>query len=61
MLKTWASRTSVYPAQLDDGDIVMDDAEMSPEKQVEELRECMKEFAPRIEGNAWVQKLLATL
>lgn len=60
MLKTWASRTSVYPAQIDD-DVVMDDAEMTLETQLKELKACMNDFAPRIQGNVWVQKLLATL
>ncbi|KAJ3554127.1 hypothetical protein NM688_g3265 [Phlebia brevispora] len=59
VLRTWASRTSGH----DDEDVDMDasDPEVSPEAQVRQLRECMEEFRPKIEGNAWVQRTLATL
>ncbi|RDX54685.1 DNA mismatch repair protein [Lentinus brumalis] len=56
MLRTWASKST------DDGeDIVMDDDDVSPEEQLEELRRCVEQFRPRIEGNAWAQGLLASL
>ncbi len=56
MLRTWASKST------DDGeDIVMDDDDVSPEEQLEELRRCVEQFRPRIESNAWAQGLLASL
>ncbi|THH15823.1 hypothetical protein EW146_g4722 [Bondarzewia mesenterica] len=60
LLKTWASRTSDSSTAGDGEDIVMSD-ELSPQAQLEELKACFAEFQPRIEGNAWVRSLLASL
>ncbi|EMD34794.1 hypothetical protein CERSUDRAFT_125339 [Gelatoporia subvermispora B] len=56
-LRTWAAHT---PAT-DGEDIVMADEDTSPEAQFEELRKCVEQFRPRMEGNAWVQNVLASL
>jgi DNA mismatch repair protein MSH2 len=37
---------------------MMDD--VSQEAQLAELRQCVEEFRPRIEQNAWVQSLLTS-
>ncbi|ETW75892.1 hypothetical protein HETIRDRAFT_152464 [Heterobasidion irregulare TC 32-1] len=59
LLKTWASRTS--SSSMDDGeDVIMSD-ELSPQAQLEELKTCFAEIQPRIDGNPWVQSLLASL
>lgn len=57
LLSTWAA------SQTQDGeDVVMEDADgASPEVQLEELKRCFDDFRPKIEGNAWLQSLLATL
>ncbi len=39
----------------------MGDEEASEEAQLEELRRCVEQFRPKIEGNPWVQSVLATL
>ncbi|PBK98891.1 DNA mismatch repair protein [Armillaria gallica] len=57
LLSTWAA------SQTQDGeDVVMEDIDdVSPEVQLEELKRCFDDFRPKIEGNAWLQFLLATL
>ena len=59
LLKTWASRTSSSSMD-DDEDVIMSD-ELSPQAQLEELKTCFAEIQPRIDGNPWVQSLLASL
>ncbi|KAI0305145.1 DNA mismatch repair protein [Multifurca ochricompacta] len=65
LLKTWASRTPLgrSAAAADDEDIIMsdDDSSPSPEAQLDELKSCFAEYQKRIESNAWVQVLLASL
>lgn len=56
LLRTWASHVSEQ-----DGDIIMADADDSSENQLEELKKCVDQFRPRIESNAWVQHVLASL
>lgn len=57
-LKTWASRQH----DQDGGDVVMSEADDdSSESQLRELRQCLEEFRPRIEGNPWVQQMLSSL
>ncbi|RPD65678.1 DNA mismatch repair protein [Lentinus tigrinus ALCF2SS1-7] len=56
MLRTWASKSTH-----DGEDVVMDDDDVSPEEQLDELRRCVEQFRPRIESNAWAQGLLASL
>lgn len=56
LLRSWASAT---PAQ-DGEDVVMAD-ELDPDAQLEELKRCVEQFRPRIEGNAWVQSILTSL
>ncbi|KAG2066034.1 DNA mismatch repair protein [Suillus decipiens] len=53
LLKKWASESSA-----DDEDVVMDN--VSHETQLAELRQCVEEFRPRMEQNAWVQSLLTS-
>lgn len=55
LLRTWAESTS----GTDDEDVVMED--VSADAQLEELRQCVKAFQPRIEGNAWVQSMISAL
>ncbi|OCH93883.1 hypothetical protein OBBRIDRAFT_723791, partial [Obba rivulosa] len=57
LLRTWASQTP----GTDGEDVVMGDEELSPEAQLEELKRCVEQFRPRIEGNAWVQTVLASM
>ena len=55
-LKKWAQR------QQDGEDVVMaDNEDDSPEAQLTDLRKCLEEFRPQIEGNAWVQQVLSSL
>ena len=56
MLHAWASKSAH-----DGEDVVMDDDDVSPEEQLEELRRCVEQFRPRIESNPWAQSLLAAL
>ena len=56
LLKTWASRA---PAANDE-DVVMAD-DLSPEAQLAELKSCFSAYQERLENNAWVQSLLASL
>lgn len=57
-LRAWSARKSPN----DDEDVIMaDDDEQSPEDQVEELKRCIEEFRPRIEGNRWLQSVLTSL
>ncbi|KAI9568665.1 DNA mismatch repair protein [Boletus coccyginus] len=55
LLRTWAESTS----GTDGEDVVMED--VSADVQLEELRRCVEEFRPRIEGNAWVQSMISSL
>ncbi|KAG7443335.1 DNA mismatch repair protein [Guyanagaster necrorhizus] len=58
LLSTWAASQK----QGDDEDVVMEDIDgISAESQLEELKRCFDAFQPKIEGNAWLQSLLATL
>ncbi|OBZ78347.1 DNA mismatch repair protein msh-2 [Grifola frondosa] len=57
LLRTWASNTSGHDGE----DVVMMDDDASPDAQLEELRRCVEQFRPRIEGNPWVQRVLASL
>ena len=58
VLRTWAASS----APQDGEDVVMADSdEESAEAQLAALKKCMEEFKPRLEGNAWVQRLLTTL
>lgn len=59
LLRTWAESTSA--AGTDGEDVVMEDASESVDAQLEELRRCVDAFRPRIEGNAWVQSIIAAL
>ncbi|KAF9226411.1 DNA mismatch repair protein [Gyrodon lividus] len=54
LLRKWAETTGT-----DGEDIVMGD--ISADTQLEELRRCVEEFRPRIEGNAWVQSMISSL
>ena len=56
LLRTWAESTS----GADSEDVVMDD-DVSADTQLEELRQCVQAFRPRIEGNAWVQSMISSL
>jgi DNA mismatch repair protein MSH2 len=60
LLKTWVSRTSSDVSVADGEDIVMSD-DLSPEAQLNELKNCFSEYQQRIESNPWVQNLLASL
>ncbi|KAF8551428.1 DNA mismatch repair protein [Imleria badia] len=55
LLRTWAESTS----GTDGEDVVMGDD--STDTQLEELRQCVYAFRPRIEGNAWVQSMISSL
>ena len=58
MLRAWASSGPGHDGE----DVVMgDEEEATPEEQLEELRRCVEQFRPRIEGNAWAQSLIASL
>ncbi|KAH7916001.1 DNA mismatch repair protein [Hygrophoropsis aurantiaca] len=54
LLKKWANSE-------DDGDIVMDDLEISSDAQIEELRRCVETFKSRIENNPWLQSTISSL
>lgn len=55
LLRTWTSSTAQ-----DGDDIAMGDA-ADPDAQLVQLKRCVQEFQPRIEGNTWVQSLLTSL
>ncbi|OCH93892.1 hypothetical protein OBBRIDRAFT_832212 [Obba rivulosa] len=57
LLRIWASQTPRTNGE----DVVMGDEELSPEAQLKELKRCVEQFRPRIEGNAWVQNVIASL
>lgn len=60
LLKAWSNAISAQDGE----DVIMadgDDDNDDPEAQLAELRKCMAEFQPRLEGNAWVQQVLASL
>ena len=59
LLKTWAARASTQDGE----DVVMaeNDEADDPEAQLAELKKCIEEFRPQLEGNLWVQKVLTTL
>ena len=63
LLKTWSSTSSTSSALAgSDEDVEMaDDAEDDAEAQLATLRRCVEQFRPRLEGNAWVQQVLASL
>ncbi|KAI0264715.1 muts domain V-domain-containing protein [Gloeopeniophorella convolvens] len=60
LLKAWTSRSSSDVPTADGEDVVMSD-DLSPEAQLQELKACFSEHQPKLEGNAWVQNLLASL
>ena len=53
LLQAWAS-------DVDGDDIVMSD-ELSSAAQLKGLKDCVEEFQPRIENNAWLQSMLTSL
>ncbi|KAF8434863.1 DNA mismatch repair protein [Boletus edulis BED1] len=55
LLRTWAESTQ----DTDGEDIVMEDD--FADAQLDELRQCVEAFRPRIEGNAWVQSIISSL
>lgn len=56
LLRTWASAPSAH----DGADVVMGD-ELDTDAELAELKRCVEQFRPRIEGNAWVQSILTSL
>ncbi|KIJ14608.1 hypothetical protein PAXINDRAFT_163339 [Paxillus involutus ATCC 200175] len=54
LLRKWAETSAT-----DGDDIVMED--VSADAQLEELRRCVEDFRPRIEGNAWVQSMISSM
>ncbi|KAG6888939.1 hypothetical protein C0995_004794 [Termitomyces sp. Mi166 len=56
-LRTWSS----LPSGDDGEDVVMGDVDQDPDAQLQELRQCMEEFRPRIEKNRWLQSVLSSL
>ncbi|KZP28118.1 DNA mismatch repair protein [Athelia psychrophila] len=56
LLKTWASESNT-----DGEDVVMAEDDLSPEAQLEALRNCVEQFRPQIEGNAWLQEMITSL
>ena len=58
VLREWAQRCA---ADGQDGeDVIMDDDEKA-EKDIATLKECMGKYQNQIEGNPWIQSLIATL
>jgi DNA mismatch repair protein MSH2 len=58
MLRKWAGGAGIGS----DGDVEMSDASGSDaEAQLASLKACVEEYRDRIEGNAWVQGVLASL
>ncbi|KAI0937540.1 hypothetical protein AcV7_003542 [Taiwanofungus camphoratus] len=57
LLRDWASHISGQDGE----DIVMSDEALSPADQLEQLKTCINQFQPRIEGNQWVQSVLNSL
>ncbi|KAI0342296.1 DNA mismatch repair protein [Trametopsis cervina] len=58
LLRAWSSQT---PAK-DGEDVVMaDGGEDSSEAQLAELQKCVEQFRPRLEQNAWAQRVLESL
>jgi len=57
LLHAWSSRTSTS----DDDAMIVDGEEnnLDVQAQLNELKKCVEEFQPKIQGNAWVQSLLA--
>jgi DNA mismatch repair protein MSH2 len=55
-VQTWASMREGNDL---DADVIMTDP--SPEGQIEQLKECFERFRPGIEGNMWVQSVIASL
>jgi DNA mismatch repair protein MSH2 len=57
MLRKWAGGAGA------DGDVEMGDTEgaRDPEAQLARLKACMEEYRERMEGNAWVQGVIASL
>ncbi|KAF8656520.1 hypothetical protein AX16_002484 [Volvariella volvacea WC 439] len=45
----------------DGEDVVMEDAEITPEVQLQELKSCVDQFHPQIASNPWLQHILETL
>lgn len=58
LLRAWTANS----AQMDDEDTVMaDDDEPDAATQLAELKVIFERFQPRLEGNTWVQSVLASL
>jgi DNA mismatch repair protein MSH2 len=53
LLQTWASNA-------DGDDVIMSDS-LSPEAQLQELKNCVERFRPRIEQSPWLQSMLTSL
>ncbi|OCB91766.1 DNA mismatch repair protein MSH2 [Sanghuangporus baumii] len=58
ILREWGQRCSA--SEQDGGDVIMDDDE-KVEKDIAVLKECIGKYQNQIEGNPWIQSLLATL
>ena len=56
LLRTWASSLPENDDVMADIDILED-----PEAQIAELKKCVERFRAQIEGNIWVQRVLASL
>ncbi|KAG8902921.1 MutS-like protein [Tulasnella sp. 403] len=60
VLREWAKRTG--GAARGGDDVEMGDAsDVSPEAQLDALRQCFEEFKPKVESNPWCRTLLETL
>lgn len=55
LLRAWANSGQ------DGEDVVMEDEDDTPEAQLAELRKCVEQFRPKVEGNTWAQSLLVSL
>lgn len=56
LLRTWSSQDP----QKDGEDIVMSD-DLSPEAQLDQLRQCVNSFRPQIENNEWLRSVINSL
>ena len=59
LLRSWASQVSGFDGE--DVDMDADEDSDSPEAQVQALQRCMEGFREQIEGNQWIQRVLASL
>ncbi|KAG6917777.1 hypothetical protein DXG01_001182 [Tephrocybe rancida] len=56
-LRTWSTQPSAHDGE----DVVMTDGDEDADTQLQELRNCMQAFRPRIENNLWLQSVLSSL